>query len=211
MLKNMKKLFLLLAISVIFAANATSQSFYGGVALGAVTSQVDGDGNNGFHKIGFTGGGFVGLELNDIFDVQLEIKYIQKGSKSAADEYPSFKIRLDYVEMPLVASANLGFIKVNGRKIDWITFELGLSLDALVYSNNTFNAANEATDMWRPLCLNGILGLKFRLMPKLELGFRVITSVTSAYKGNFNEGTVRFGQKGAFNDVLELVLYYRFK
>ena len=207
----MKKLFLLLAISMIFAANATSQSFYGGVALGGVTSQVDGDGNNGFHKFGITGGGFVGLKLNDIFDIQLEIKYIQKGSKSAADDPSSFKIRLDYVEMPLVASANLDFLKVNGRELDWLKFELGLSLDALVYTNQKINAANEATDMWRPLCLNGILGMQFQLTPKLGLGFRVITSITSAYKGNFNKDTVRFGQKGAFNDVLELVLFYRFK
>ncbi len=207
----MKKLIFLLAISALFAANAVSQSFYGGVALGGVTSQVDGDGNNGFHKFGFTGGGFVGLKLSDIFDIQLEIKYIQKGSKSSVDDLSSFKIRLDYVEMPLVASANLDFLKVNGRKLDWLKFELGLSLDVLVYTNQKINAANEATDMWRPLCLNGILGMQFRLMPKLGIGFRVITSITSAYKGNFGRDTVRFGQKGAFNDVLELVFFYRLK
>lgn len=207
----MKKLIFLLAISALFAANAVSQSFYGGVALGGVTSQVDGDGNNGFHKFGFTGGGFVGLKLSDIFDIQLEIKYIQKGSKSSVDDPSSFKIRLDYVEMPLVASANLDFLKVNGRKLDWLKFELGLSLDALVYANQKINTANEATDMWRPLCLNGILGMQFRLTPKLGIGFRVITSITSAYKGNFGRDTVRFGQKGAFNDVLELVFFYRLK
>lgn len=207
----MKKLLLFISITMMFVASATAQSFYGGVALGGVTSQVDGDGNNGFHKFGFTGGGFVGLKLSDIFDVQLEIKYIQKGSKSSVEDPSSFKIRLDYVEMPLVASANLDFLKVNGRKLDWLKFELGLSLDALVYTNQKINAANEATDMWRPLCLNGVLGMQFQLTPKLGIGFRVITSITSAYKGNFGRDTVRFGQKGAFNDVLELVFFYRLK
>lgn len=207
----MKKNIILLAISVIFAANAVSQSFYGGVALGGVTSQVEGDRNAGFHKVGFTAGGFIGLPISDIFDIQLEIKYIQKGSKSSVDDPSSFKIRLDYVEMPLVASANIGFLKVNGGKLDWLKLELGLSLDALVHENQTVNAANEATDRWRPLCLNGILGAKCRLTPGLDLGLRVITSITSAYKGNFGENSVRFGRKGAFNDVLELVLYYRFK
>lgn len=204
-----KTLFLLLC--VILTTTVHSQSFFGGLELGAVTSQIDGDGNDGFHKFGFTGGGFVGLELSDIFDIQLELRYIQKGSKSSVDDASSFKIRLDYVEMPLIASANLGFIKINGKKIDWITFELGFALDALVYANQTFSGANEDTDRWRPICLNGILGLKFTLVPKLDLGFRVNTSITSAYAGNFMKETIRFWQKGAFNDALELVLYYRFK
>lgn len=199
-------LFLLLSFS------ASSQAFYGGLAVGGVTSQIDGDHNNGFHKVGFTAGAFVGLELSDIFEAQFEIKYIQKGSRSDAEDPYQFLIRLDYVELPLVASANLGFVNINGRKLDWISLEAGASVDVLAYTNQKNNGANEASNRWKRLCVNGILGLKFNVIDKkLQLGARVITSINSAYIGNLSEEyTVRFGQKGAFNDAFELVLYYRF-
>ena len=189
---------------------ANSQSFFGGIALGGVTSQIDGDNNNGFHKVGFTGGAFVGLELSEILNVQFEIKYIQKGSSSSTEDDVHFKIKLDYVEMPLVASANMGFVNINGQKLDWISIEAGASLDVLAHASPTINGTNEnATKQWKRMCVNGILGLKFNLNKHIQLGTRVITSVNSAYAGNYLHA-LRFGQWGAFNDVVELVAYYRF-
>ena len=200
-----------LIIMILMTFTASSQAFFGGLALGGVTSQVDGDHNNGFHKVGLTGGVFVGLEFNDIFEAQFEIKYIQKGSRSSADDPYQFVIRLDYVELPLVASANLGFLNINGHKVDWITFEAGASVDVLAYTNQKNNGANEyGSNQWKRFCVNGILGVKFNLVgKKLQLDARVITSINSAYAGNYLQA-LRFGQWGAFNDVLELVLYYRF-
>lgn len=207
--KEVKLLTLLFLL--FFCVSAHSQAFYGGLALGGVTSQVDGDHNNGFHKVGFTAGAFVGLELTDIFEVQFEVKYIQKGSRADAEDPYQFLIRLDYVELPLVASANLGFINVNGHKLNWISLEAGASVDVLAYTNQKNNGASESSNRWKRVCLNGILGLKFNVVDKkLQLGARVITSINSAYAGNFyGKGALRFGQWGAFNDVFEIVLYYR--
>ena len=189
---------------------AHSQAFFGGLALGGVTSQVDGDHNNGFHKVGFTFGAFAGLELTDIFEAQFEIKYIQKGSKASADDPDQFTIRLDYVELPLVAAANLGFVNINGYKLDWISVEAGASIDVLAHTNQVNNGANEDSNRWKRLCLNGIIGVKFNVIEKkLQIGTRIITSINSAYAGNYLQA-YRFGQWGAFNDVLELVAYYRF-
>jgi hypothetical protein len=197
---------------LLIGATAKSQAFYGGIAFGGTTSQVDGDHNNGFHKVGFTAGAFVGLELSDILETQFEIKYIQKGSRSDADDPYQFLIRLDYVELPLVATANLGFLNINGNTLDWISVEAGASVDVLAYTNQKNNGANESTNRWKRFCVNGILGLKFNLNgKKFQIGTRVITSINSAYAGNFyDQGALRFGQWGAFNDVLELVMYYRF-
>ena len=203
------KIFTLLFV-LFLCINAQSQAFFGGLAIGGVTSQIDGDHNNGFHKVGFTFGAFAGLELTDIVEAQFEIKYIQKGSKSSTDDPYPFTIRLDYIELPLIASANLGFLNVNGNKLDWISVEAGASIDVLAYTNQKNNGANESSERWKRLCLNGILGLKFNIIDKkLQLGTRVITSINSAYAGNYLQA-LRFGQWGAFNDVLELVLYYRF-
>ena len=206
--RNLILFMLFLAI----AAPASSQSFFGGLALGGTTSQVDGDHNNGFHKVGFTAGAFVGLEFTDIFETQFEIKYIQKGARSDAEEAYQFLIQLDYVEMPLVAVANLGFLDINGHKLDWISVEAGASVDVLARTNQKNNGSNETTNRWKKFCVNGILGLKLNLNgKKFQIGTRVITSINSAYIGNLSdEAAIRFGQKGAFNDVLELVMYYRF-
>lgn len=203
---------IIMLLLLIIGVSAHSQPFFGGVAIGGTTSQIDGDHNNGFHKVGFTAGAFVGLELSDIFEAQFEIKYIQKGSKSSTDDPSPFTIRLDYIELPLVVSANLGFININGNKLDWISIEAGASVDVLAYTNQKNNGANEGTNRWKRFCFNGILGLKFNVIEKkLQIGTRVITSINSAYAGNFyDKGALRFGQWGAFNDVLELVLYYRF-
>ena len=189
-----------------------SQSFFGGLALGGVTSQVDGDHNNGFHKIGFTGGAFVGLRLTDFVETQLEIKYIQKGSRSSADDPYQFTIRLDYVEMPIIAAANLGFLNINGKTINWISLEAGASLDVLAHTNQKNNGANEnGQNQWKRMCINGILGIKFNLSQKLQFDIRVITSINSAYAGNFyDRGALRFGQWGAFNDAVAFAFFYRF-
>ena len=204
----MKKIILL--ILLFLSLTAKSQAFFGGIALGGVTSQVDGDHNNGFHKVGFTFGAFAGLELTDIFEAQFEIKYIQKGSKASADDPDQFTIRLDYVELPLVAAANLGFVNINGYKLDWISVEAGASIDVLAHTNQVNNGANEDSNRWKRLCLNGIIGVKFNVIEKkLQIGTRIITSINSAYAGNYLQA-YRFGQWGAFNDVLELVAYYRF-
>ncbi len=201
---------IMLLFFIIIGVTANSQAFYGGIALGGVTSQVDGDHNNGFHKVGFTGGAFVGYEINDIFEAQFEIKYIQKGSRSSADEPVQFLIRLDYVELPLVAAMNLGFFDINGHKFDWISIEAGASVDVLAYTNQKNNGANESSNRWKRFCVNGILGVKFNVVEKkFQIGARVITSLNSAYAGNYLQA-LRFGQWGAFNDVLELVAYYRF-
>lgn len=211
-MRRATSLHILILLLLTIASPATSQPFFGGIAFGGVTSQVDGDHNNGFHKVGFTAGAFVGLVLSEIIETQFEIKYIQKGSRSDADDPYQFLIRLDYVELPLVASANLGFLNINGNTLDWISVEAGASVDVLAYTNQKNNGANESTNRWKRFCVNGILGLKFNIVDKkFQIGTRVITSINSAYAGNFyDQGALRFGQWGAFNDVLELVAYYRF-
>ena len=205
------KIFTLLLV-LFLCITAHSQAFFGGVAIGGVTSQIDGDHNNGFHKVGFTAGVFAGLELTELIEAQFEIKYIQKGSRSDAEDPYQFLIRLDYVELPLVASMNMGFLNINGRTLDWIAVEAGASIDVLAYTNQQNNGVNENSNRWKRFCVNGILGLKFNVIDKkFQIGTRVITSINSAYAGNFSDfGTHRFGFFGAFNDVLELVLYYRF-
>ena len=76
----MKKLLLFVVFAFAFGINMIAQNFYGGIILGGTASQVSGDSRGGYHKIGIVGGGFAGINLTEDFDIQMELKYIQKGS-----------------------------------------------------------------------------------------------------------------------------------
>lgn len=81
------------------------QSFNSGLAFGLVASQVDGDNFGGYNKIGLYGGIFVGHPINDKFDLNMQISFIQKGSRQNASPadgvYTSYLMRLNYAEIPL--------------------------------------------------------------------------------------------------------------
>ncbi len=210
---DMKLLTLLLLLLLCVAAK--SQAFYGGVALGGVTSQVDGDHRAGWDKMGFTAGAFVGLPLNNTFSIQMELKYIQKGSHSDADNFvhdDPFSLKLDYIELPILVSANLNALNINGHSCKWLSFELGASLDALARHKESINGSSGGIpNYWKRLSFSSLIGIKFTIKEKYEMALRSINSITSVYNGNLsNENSMRFGKHGAFNDVLEVVLFYRF-
>ena len=213
--RRYEKRFFVLLLLVLFGISAHSQAFYGGLAVGGVTSQVDGDNRAGWDKIGFTAGAFVGLPLNNTFSVQIDIRYEQKGSHSDADNFvpgDPYSLKLDYVVMPLIFSANLSSLKINGKTCKWLVFELGASLDVLARHKESVSGASDGIhNYWNRLSCSSIVGVKLSFKEKYELAFRSVNSITTIYKGNLsNENSVRLGKHGAFNDVLELVFYYRF-
>ena len=118
----MKKLLFFLTLTLSFATISFSQEFFGGLILGGTTSQIGGDSRGGYNKIGAVGGVFAGLNLSEDINVQMELKYIQKGSYSGDlenDPLAPFRIKLDYVDLPVVVSYNLNKININGVNLSW--------------------------------------------------------------------------------------------
>lgn len=211
----MRKILFLL-ICLVLAKSIYSQAFYGGLALGGVTSQVEGDKRAGWNKFGFTAGGFVGLHLNNTFNAQMELKYIQKGSKSNVDNFVEgdpFKIQLGYAEVPILFTANLSVIKINGHPMKWLSFELGASLDVLLHQQVYYQgAAENGLNYFKQAGCSSLIGIKFSFLEHWHIAFRSVNSIISVYKGNLsNESCRRFGQKGVFADNLELVVFYQLK
>ena len=83
-----------------------AQRFDGGILAGGLISQVDGDRWGGFTKVGYLAGGFVHLELSPHSSLQLEMEYIQKGSRKPAymeqGDYTTYLLRIHYLEIPLL-------------------------------------------------------------------------------------------------------------
>ena len=76
---------LLVIFLVMMTSQLHSQEFYAGPLAGGAFTQVDGDRYAGYHRVGPVLGGFVGREIWPHWNAQMEIQYIQKGSRKYAD------------------------------------------------------------------------------------------------------------------------------
>ena len=217
----MKRLLLLFAVTFAFATTIFSQEFFGGLILGGTTSQIAGDNRGGFNKVGIVGGAFAGLNLSHDFDVQMELKFIQKGSRSTdvdnRPQYDPFLIQLNYIDLPIVFSYNLNKININDVNLKWLKFELGLSLDILVKARQEIQGVPVISNPWNRLAANTIIGVRASVSDNIEIGLRTvnsITSVCSSMKDPFNNGNVRYVRRlfpyyGMFNDVLQLSIFWK--
>lgn len=96
-------------ILIAFPGFISAQSFKAGVRAGICGTQVDGDTYEGFNKAGLTGGLFVNRKLSDLFSLQLEMNYIQKGSRKPLDENNTYYLmRLNYIEVPVLLQWHAG-------------------------------------------------------------------------------------------------------
>lgn len=217
----MKKILLLAIIVFSFATTVYGQNFYGGLVAGGTMSQIGGDGRGGFHKVGIVGGAFAGLKLNDDFDIQMELKYIQKGSLSNDFEsFPGsdpFLIKLDYIDLPIVMSYNLNKININDVNLKWMKLEFGLSLDVLVNARQKILGQVVNSDPWRRLVVNTVIGVRIDVRDNLEIGLRSVNSMTSicpVSKYPYNNGVVNYVRRlfpfyGMFNDVVQLAVFWK--
>lgn len=217
----MKRL-LLLTFIFLFGANLSAQEFFGGLILGGDMSQVGGDARGGFNKLGIVGGGFAGLRLSQDFDVQMELKYIQKGSYSTDVEnrpaFDPFLIKLDYIDLPIVFAYNLNKVNINGINMKWLKFELGLSFDFLInYKQEIQGVVVKESNPWNKVVLNTVVGVRVCVKDNFEIGLRAVNSMTSICKSSkyqYSNGNVvyirrLFGRYGMYNDILQLAVFWK--
>ena len=218
----MKKLLLFVVFAFAFGISMMAQNFYGGLILGGTASQIGGDARGGYNKIGIVGGGFAGLQLTQDFDVQMELKYIQKGSYSTDVEnrpvFDPFLIKLDYIDMPIVFAYNLNKININDINMKWLKLELGVSFDVLLKARQEIQGVVvQASDPWKRVAFNTVVGVRVNVKENLEIGIRAIDSMTSICKSSrypYSNGNIAytrrlFGRYGMFNDVLQLVVFWK--
>ena len=82
-----------------------AQMFFGGIKGGIVGSQVSGDNASGFNKAGIDLAVYSGFPIENRTSIQMEIHYIQKGSRvnPKPEKYINkYLLRLNYVEIPII-------------------------------------------------------------------------------------------------------------
>ena len=220
-MKGFKGIFCFLLV-LFLGVNLSAQEFFGGLILGGDVSQVGGDARGGYNKIGLVGGAFAGLNLSSDFDVQMELKYIQKGSYSTeVENWPAFDpflIKLDYIDLPIVFAYNLNKVNINDINMKWLKFELGLSFDFLVnYKQEIQGVVVKESNPWNKVVLNAVVGVRVCVKDNFEIGLRAVDSMTSICKSSkyqYSNGNViyrrrLFGRYGMFNDILQLAVFWK--
>jgi len=184
-----------------------AQRFHGGLMIGGVVSQVQGDSYGGFNKFGLYGGGFVSLDLGKYIALQMEMDFIQKGSRENIDpekeQYDSYLLRVNYIEVPLLFQATL---------FQRLELEIGPAMDVLVGSYEEYNQ-QEVDNLvpLRPVTLSGIAGVSLIIIDHLKINYRFNMSLLSIRDGVANGYYKRFGTYGQYTDLMSLSLFYTIK
>jgi hypothetical protein len=201
----MKKFFLLLLVLLPFFLGA--QRFNGGILAGIDFSQVDGDDNGGYHKFGYLAGGLVSLRVSPHSSFQMELEYIQKGSRGTdTTGLNDFLMRFHYLEVPLLYQYS--FAKR-------LSAEVGPAMDVTLGSYEEYSGLEtQSTIPLRNVTLSGIVGVSGYISQHLKLNFRFNYSLLSIRQtADVYPPAYRYilWQKGQFNNVLSISLMWYFK
>ena len=203
----MKKIFLFFILIVIYTSS-NSQDFKGGILLGLSTSQVSGDNLAGFNKAGLIFGGFTNRILSNRNSLQLEIVYIQKGSRNPdiineeSANYNKPYINLSYIEIPILLKLNYNNTLEYDIGIQWAQLINGYYIDNVGEMNSTID----------PFIKNDLsiaLGLNYFINQNISLNSRLTNSILPIGNEDYNNLTAyNANKKGKYNTTINFSIYY---
>lgn len=193
--------------------NDEERFFYGGLAIGANFSTVDGDTYGGYHKAGLNAGGLVYVKLFKKLLASVEILYTQKGSR-AVRVYESYYtgtaiekygISLNYAEVPLSFHYILSdkwHIGLGASYAQLISSKEEIFTDQPVY-------IDPAKHQFRKKDMNYILGATWQIGDGLFLDGKYQYSISSIRDSD--KIPVGFGYGAQYNNHFTLRLMYLIK
>lgn len=197
----MKKSLLVLLIVIMGIHSGFSQTFGGGTFAGLSASQLDGDQWGGYSKPGLVFGIYTNVQLNQYVDAQLELRYIQKGSKSdSKDQSVYYVSKLNYVELPLFLKYHfLGKFSAN----------IGLTAGYLQKSTeNKDKIGDEPADpAFDKFELSGLAGAEYQITDNLFFNVRFNYSILPV-RDHPGDQTY-YLNRGQYNNVLTFAVYYQ--
>lgn len=202
----MKKLVVIFSL-IILCANVDSQIFNGGLIIGPVSSQVDGDNLAGYKKAGLQFGGWTSYDFNNKWSGQFEIKYIMKGSHKPKNlntgDYTRYMMQLNYIDFPILASYNLH---------PDIQLNMGIIPALLISYQESDEVGDFESDPSRPfkkVNMAGVIGVNYQFKPKIRFEFRQAMDFIPfrPHPG----GQTNWYDYGQYNRWLELAVYYSFR
>ena len=196
--KNFCVILLLLNVSIVNA-----QHFIAEILGGVTTSQVSGDQLAGFNKAGVIAGAGVNTALSKKVHLGFEIYFIQKGSRKQADvskgDLTYYRLRLNYIEIPLVFEYHL---------TDKLSVDLGPSAGTLTTSSEEDeNGKLVGQPPFIKYEVSVFGGFVYHFADSWGLHFRGAQSIAPVRE--HNGGAVYRLNRGQYNSVLLFALFYQ--
>lgn len=189
-------------IFMIIPLSSYSQSFKGGILAGISATEISGDRLEGPNKPGIYAGAFVYHDLTPKSSLQMEIDFIQKGSRNNPDSTSTkeYLLRLNYIEIPFHYRYNFH---------PKMSMEVGLSYGVLI--NKYERVGGYEYNRIEPAFKNGDLsfniGFFYSITEKLRFNLRYSNSVLHV-RPHGSGATYRLN-KGQYNEVLSFVFFYQ--
>lgn len=160
-----------------------AQQFGGGFKSGLTGSEVSGDNLAGPDKLGWFAAAFTNVPVRSHSKIQLELLFIQKGSRSKPNEknnYYDYRFSLQYVEVPFILI--MGFPpEASSKFVGGFSVEAGLSVAMLVAAVETENDLEldlSALKPYKEAELNVLLGLYYPVGERFSFHFRFSQGLT---------------------------------
>lgn len=171
-----------------------SQRFEGGPLFGINVSQIDGDTWGGYNKAGLVGGAFVYTDFSNKWGAQMEIRYAEKGSAQSKRNPEHLKIRLRYIELPLLITYDLN------RNID---LQAGGVLGFLFSAQENQGYGYEDFEQFDKYSVEACIGGSYKFSDNLSINVRMAYSVIPIYARY--PGATGFAM---YNNVITFAFYY---
>lgn len=200
---KMKYKILILFTLIFLGFSAKAQYFNAGAKLGIVASQVDGDTYSGFDKLGFNIGAFVNYKLSYRTSLQLELEYIQKGSKHNPNydknDFEQYKMSLSYIQVPVILQYKLS---------QNMAVEAGPSFGVLISNYEERDNFEISSNPFRSFALNISAGFVYTLNENWKVNFRNDYSLLGIRQKAAPGDRYIWFHYGQFNNALVLSIQY---
>jgi Outer membrane protein beta-barrel domain len=187
--------------SSLLYAQSFSGSFFGGLS----SSQVAGDRLSGFNKAGIIAGGSVFLPLKNKLGLEMEMQFIQKGSKKPVDansnDLSYYRMQLNYIEVPLLLHYSYS---------KRFHFNAGFSFGRLLSNKEEDEGGTIPTSQLLPFEKSELAvcgGMYYGFTEKFYLHLRLSNSILPIRKTG--QSQLQYIQSGQYNSVLSFTLKYR--
>jgi len=194
----MKKLLTLLFI--LFSGICSAQNFDAGFIGGFTASQISGDGLAGFDKGGARLGAYISYPIKKKMNFQVEMQYIQKGSKSPSGKntVSNYTMNLHYLELPFT---------LNYKLKDGIVLESGLG-PGILFAYSEKDEIGELGGISPSIfALDFLFGLQYQFLDYLKIGVRYGNSVLPI-RGKSNISDLE-KNKDWYSSIVSFALMYQ--
>lgn len=185
---------------VLYVTMTEAQNFDAGFIGGFTTSQVSGDNLAGYNKLGARTGVYISFPIHKKMKSQVEIQYLQKGSKKPFIENSpeTYVLDLHYIELPISLNYE---VKKN------LHLESGLGTAFLIHSKEQDEIGDINSVEPNTIAIDFLLGIQYQLKKHLKFNLRYANSIIPLRKhsSNGNWGV----NKGQYSSLISFAFMYQ--